>query len=114
MKFRPGEPVWCLSDGTFCDAAPAGKYAGTVVRLKAAEFNIIWGRVVEIYVVEIPQLTGTWTIADEYLRPRDADPVDPPGMADYAPNRRITWDRCPWQPGEVLRRKGKIYVPEEA
>ncbi len=110
MKFQPGEPVWAISDGRY-DAEP-GKYAGTIVRFFGYAFDVPGQQ--EIYVVEIPTLGGqNWTVNEMYLRPRQADPKDPPGLTDQNPDQPTTWERCAWQPGEVTKKKGTIWVPPE-
>lgn len=112
-KFRPGEPVWCLSDGAY--EGPEGRFKGTIIRLKRRGFNNRTGEEVEEYVVEIPALRDShgcqWTVTSDYLRPRVEDVADPPGLSDADPGRGTTWDRCEWQPGSSYG-KGKVYVPD--
>ena len=109
MKFRPGQPVWCLSAGEY--EGPEGKFKGIIVRYKRSGMDANTGDEIEEYVVAIPALGGTWLVTTDFLRPRVEDVRDPPGMTDETPNAVTTWDRCVWQPGDHLRGQGRIYVP---
>src|SRR5580658_8477708 len=111
MKFNPGEKVWCISDGL--GNAPKGTHAGTIIELVRTEFCLLCNKVHEYYGVDVPSLRNEFLLPDDLLRPRHADPVEPPGMSDKNPNQKTTWDGCLWQPGTELKKHGKIYVPEE-
>lgn len=109
-KYRPGQLVWCLNDGAHNSDEP-GKYRGTIVKYKRSGLDANTGEEIEEYVVAIPALGGTWLITTDYLEPRTEEIKDPPWDTDYAPNSKVPWAMCVWQPGDPFKGRGKIYVP---
>lgn len=109
MKFKPGDKVWVLrTHHPGAPVPPGSECAGVVVA--------VWQRrrLGQTYLVDVPGVSNhrgscEWVVYEQRMRPRDDDEQDKFGSVE--PNRKVSWNYCPWVPPEVRYAYTKFRTP---